>query len=86
MTDTDPPPPPSPSGARRSYCYRCGNVASILKLDENLQQEYITFDAAPQEAKGIPAKRPLPEYCASSSRARGRLCLRSFLSRRKDMG
>lgn len=47
----------------RSYCYRCGNIASILQLDENLEQKYISFEAAAQEAKGIPAKRPLPEYC-----------------------
>ena len=32
-----------------NYCYRCGNVASILKLDDNLNQKYETFDAAAQE-------------------------------------
>jgi len=45
-----------------NYCYRCGNVASILELDEDLRQEYKVFESAPQDAKGIPAKRPLPEY------------------------
>jgi serine/threonine-protein phosphatase 4 catalytic subunit len=53
--------------AAPNYCYRCGNVASILELDEDLNQEYKTFVAAPQDAKGIPAKRPLPEYCAWAS-------------------
>ncbi|KAG8734267.1 phosphoprotein phosphatase PP4 catalytic subunit [Ceratobasidium sp. 423] len=30
-----------------NYCYRCGNVASILELDENLRQEYKVFRHAP---------------------------------------
>lgn len=31
-----------------NYCYRCGNVASILELDDALNQKYKTFDAAEQ--------------------------------------
>lgn len=34
-----------------NYCYRCGNVAAILQLDENLNTNYITFDAAPQVSR-----------------------------------
>jgi len=45
-----------------NYCYRCGNVAAILQLDENLGKSYLTFDAAPQESRGVPAKKPAPEY------------------------
>jgi len=45
-----------------NYCYRCGNVASILELDENLNQKYITFDAATQENRGLPAKSPALEH------------------------
>ena len=30
-----------------NYCYRCGNVASILELDEWLGQEYKVFSHAP---------------------------------------
>lgn len=33
--------------------FRCGNVASILELDENLNPNYKTFDAAAQ------VRRPL---------------------------
>lgn len=42
-----------------NYCYRCGNVASILELDEHLGQEYKVFDCAPTDARSIPTKRPL---------------------------
>ena len=30
-----------------NYCYRCGNVASILELDDHLGQEYKVFQHAP---------------------------------------
>ena len=56
-----------------NYCYRCGNVASILELDEDLRQEYKVcrtpqerptdgiqvFDCAPTDARSIPQKRPM---------------------------
>jgi serine/threonine-protein phosphatase 4 catalytic subunit len=45
-----------------NYCYRCGNVAAILELDENLKTYYKIFDAAPQESRGVPEKRSAPEY------------------------
>ncbi|TIB42686.1 hypothetical protein E3P86_00254 [Wallemia ichthyophaga] len=31
-----------------NYCYRCGNVASVLNLEESGEQVYKTFEAAPQ--------------------------------------
>lgn len=31
-----------------NYCYRCGNVAAVLHLDENLQRDFTIFEAAPQ--------------------------------------
>lgn len=45
-----------------NYCYRCGNVAAILELDEHLTKTFKIFDAAPQESRGIPAKKPAPDY------------------------
>lgn len=31
-----------------NYCYRCGNVAAILELDDKLNKEFTIFEAAPQ--------------------------------------
>jgi len=45
-----------------NYCYRCGNVASILELDEHLGQEYKVFQHAPSDIRSIPAKRPPADY------------------------
>jgi len=45
-----------------NYCYRCGNVAAILELDENLNKYYKIFEAAPQETRGVPAKKAIPDY------------------------
>ena len=45
-----------------NYCYRCGNVAAILELDEYLNKKYRIFEAAPQEVRGVPAKKPAPDY------------------------
>ncbi|KIK71171.1 hypothetical protein GYMLUDRAFT_185632 [Collybiopsis luxurians FD-317 M1] len=45
-----------------NYCYRCGNVASILHLDEYLSQEYKVFSHAPVDVRSVPAKRPPADY------------------------
>lgn len=45
-----------------NYCYRCGNVAAILELDEHLTKTFKIFDAAPQESRGVPAKKPAADY------------------------
>jgi len=45
-----------------NYCYRCGNVAAILKLDENLNHDYEIFHAAPGNERGVGKKQPAPDY------------------------
>lgn len=45
-----------------NYCYRCGNVAAILELDEHLDQHFKIFEAAPQDSRGVPSKNPTPDY------------------------
>lgn len=45
-----------------NYCYRCGNVAAILELDENVEQHFKIFEAAPQEHRQVPQRSPAPDY------------------------
>lgn len=45
-----------------NYCYRCGNIAAILEIDENLNKTYKIFEAAEQDNRGIANKKILPEY------------------------
>lgn len=62
------PPHPPPAACVRAHAKatrvvgRCGNVAAILELDEHLQKEFIIFEAAPQETRGIPSKKPVADY------------------------
>lgn len=44
-----------------NYCYRCGNVASILELDENLKPEYKIFTEAPSKVR-VPAREDPVSY------------------------
>lgn len=48
-----------------NYCYRCGNVAAILELDENLETNFKKFEAAPPEVRAEPgtaSKKQVPDY------------------------
>jgi serine/threonine-protein phosphatase 4 catalytic subunit len=37
-----------------NYCYRSGNLASILEFDENLTRSFRVYEAVPSEAQGEP--------------------------------
>ena len=34
-----------------NYCYRCGNQASIMELDDALKYSFLQFDPAPRWVK-----------------------------------
>lgn len=38
-----------------NYCYRCGNVASIMNVGEDLQERFTIFSAVPENQRAIPA-------------------------------
>lgn len=45
-----------------NYCYRCGNQAAIMEVDEHMQLEFINFDHAPQQETDTIPKRRVPDY------------------------
>jgi len=47
-----------------NYCYRCGNQAAIMVLDENMQSQFIQFDTAPKLQGDLPNQvlRRSPDY------------------------
>lgn len=45
-----------------NYCYRCGNKASILKLDENLEQKFDIFNAVSESANSVHPKNIVPYF------------------------
>jgi serine/threonine-protein phosphatase 4 catalytic subunit len=44
--------------------YRCGNIAAILELDENLQKYYKIFEAAPSDVRtgNNKSNKSVPDY------------------------
>ena len=45
-----------------NYCYRCGNLASILEINENLERKFITFKEVPESALSVSPKLVLPYF------------------------
>merc|ERR1712203_442704 len=47
-----------------NYCYRCGNQAAVMEIDEHLKYTFLQFDAPPVQ-KEIPAEgtiKRVPDY------------------------
>ena len=45
-----------------NYCYRCGNIAAILLLDEQLERRFETFKEVPESARSVNPKNVLPYF------------------------
>ena len=45
-----------------NYCYRCGNVAAVMRVDEHLDHSFSLFQAAPPEARGREHEVQVAEY------------------------
>jgi len=45
-----------------NYCYRCGNVAAILELNENLDRKWTIFNAVPESSKSQHPRTLLPYF------------------------
>ena len=49
-----------------NYCYRCGNMAAIMEVDEHLAANFIQFDPAPRRGGdggiGVDVSRNSPSY------------------------
>ncbi|MES1907854.1 MAG: serine threonine-protein phosphatase [Cercozoa sp. M6MM] len=44
-----------------NYCYRCGNAAAILEIDENMDTSFLQFDPAPRRGEPHVTRR-IPDY------------------------
>lgn len=45
-----------------NYCYRCGNDASIMEIDEHLRYSFFTFEPAPRTEKIPEVEKRTPDY------------------------
>jgi len=45
-----------------NYCYRCGNIASVLELDDQLKCDFKVFTAAPHELHHVEMRKITPSY------------------------
>ncbi|KAG0338426.1 hypothetical protein BG004_007243, partial [Podila humilis] len=61
-----------------NYCYRCGNQAAIMEIDEHLKYTFLQFDPAPR--RGEPhVSRHVPDYfLTGASSGIGEACARHF--------
>lgn len=45
-----------------NYCYRCGNQAALMEIDENMNYTFIQFDPSPDRRTPLDDNRRTPDY------------------------
>jgi len=45
-----------------NYCYRCGNQAAIMEIDEYMGYTFIQFDPSPDRSGAVEEGRRVPDY------------------------
>eukprot|EP00940_MAST-03C_sp_MAST-3C-sp2_P000025 g25.t1 len=45
-----------------NYCYRCGNLAAIMQIDENMNSHIIAYEPAPREKGQVYEDNAPPDY------------------------
>ena len=45
-----------------NYCYRCGNQAAIMELDDALKYSFLQFDPAPRTGGEAETPKRTPDY------------------------
>ena len=45
-----------------NYCYRCGNVAAVMNVAENLSKVYDLFASVSDSSKAVPYKNIVPYF------------------------
>jgi len=45
-----------------NYCYRCGNQAAIVQVDENVNHSFLQYDHNPPKPTKATGKMPKPDY------------------------
>eukprot|EP00040_Diaphanoeca_grandis_P000079 m.14295 g.14295 ORF g.14295 m.14295 type:complete len:309 (-) comp10074_c0_seq1:352-1278(-) len=45
-----------------NYCFRCGNVAAIMRIDEGIRKEFVIFQDAPATERGAAPNTVVPDY------------------------
>ena len=44
-----------------NYCYRCGNMAAIMEIDESMKRTFLQFEPAPRRGEPEVTRRT-PDY------------------------
>lgn len=45
-----------------NYCYRCGNQAAILNVEEDLSKNFLIFNSVPESTNKVPPKALVPYF------------------------